>query len=170
MGSGGDQLSADDAVTELYATHYAGLVRLSAMLLNDVGSAEEIVQDAFVATHRSWHRLRDPDKALAYLRRCVVNRSRSSLRHRAVVARHPVAAAADAPSAEHVAVAAAQRAEVMAALRQLPRRQRETLALRYYSDLSQAQIAETLGISQGAVKSHASRGISALRTLLENST
>jgi RNA polymerase sigma factor (sigma-70 family) len=61
----------------------------------------------------------------------------------------------------------AQRAEVLDALRALPRRQRETLLLRYYCDLSEAQIADTLGISQGAVKSHAFRGLAALRTLLE---
>jgi RNA polymerase sigma factor (sigma-70 family) len=74
------------------------------------------------------------------------------------------------PSAESFAVAAVERAEVLAALRSLPRRQRETLILRYYSDLSEAQIAETLGISQGAVKSHAFRGLAALRTLLENAS
>jgi RNA polymerase sigma-70 factor (sigma-E family) len=159
--------TADDAVVELYRAHYTGLVRLSAMLLGDVGAAEEVVQDAFVAMHGSWTRLRDPDKALAYLRRAVVNRSRSQLRHRAVAARHQPAPPADVASAESYAMVSAQRAEVLDALRALPRRQRETLLLRYYCDLSEAQIADALGISQGAVKSHAFRGLAALRTVLE---
>jgi len=162
--------TADEAVVELYRAHYASLVRLSAMLLNDYGAAEETVQDAFVAMHGSWRRLRDPDKAVAYLRQAVVNRSRSALRHRQVVAKHQPAPPDDAPSAESYAVASSERAEIMAALRELPRRQRETLVLRYYSDLSEAQIADALGISQGAVKSHAFRGLAALRTVLEKNS
>ena len=63
-----DTATADEAVTEFYRTHYAGLVRLSAMLVGDTGTAEEVVQDAFVAMHGAWNRLRDPDKAVAYLR------------------------------------------------------------------------------------------------------
>jgi RNA polymerase sigma-70 factor (sigma-E family) len=162
--------SADEAVVLLYRTHYAGLVRLSAMLLGDTGTAEEVVQDAFVAMHGSWNRLRDPDKAVAYLRQAVVNRSRSNLRHRTVVAKYPQQPLPDVPSAESYAVATAERAQMLAALRSLPRRQRETLVLRYYSDLSVAQIADALGISQGAVKSHTFRGLAALRTLLEKTS
>ncbi|MGH8888918.1 MAG: SigE family RNA polymerase sigma factor [Acidothermaceae bacterium] len=162
--------SADEAVTDFYRTHYAGLVRLSAILLGDPGMAEEVVQDAFVAMHGSWNRLRDPDKAVAYLRQAVVNRSRSKLRHRTVVAKYPQAPPPDVPSAESSAVAAVERAEVLGALRELPRRQRETLVLRYYADLSEIQIADTLGISQGAVKSHASRGLAALRNRLEKTS
>ena len=74
--------SADEAVTALFGAHYRPLVRLAALLLHDTGAAEEITQDAFVALHGHWHRLRDPDRAVAYLRQCVVNRSRSALRHR----------------------------------------------------------------------------------------
>jgi len=162
--------TADEAVTEFYRTHYTGLVRLSALLLHDAGMAEEVVQDAFVAMHGSWNRLRDPDKAVAYLRQAVVNRSRSKLRHRAVVAKYTQQPPPDVASAETFAVAAAERAEVLAALGRLPRRQRETLVLRYYGDLSEIQIADTLGISQGAVKSHASRGLAALRTVLEKTS
>ena len=162
--------TADEAVVELYRAHYNGLVRLSAMLVGDSGTAEEVVQDAFVTMHGSWHRLRDPEKALAYLRQAIVNRSRSTLRHRAVVAKYPPAPPPDVPSAEYFALAHSERDEIMAAVRRLPRRQRETLLLRYYSDLSEAQIADTLGISQGAVKSHASRGLAALRSLLEKTS
>jgi RNA polymerase sigma factor (sigma-70 family) len=63
-------------------------------------------------------------------------------------------------------LAAARRTAVLDAMRALPERQREVLALRYYLDLSEAEIADARGISRGAVKSHASRGSATLRSLL----
>ncbi len=160
--------SADDAIEQLYAAHWTRLVRLSVLLVRDVGTAEEIVQDAFVAVHARWSKLRDPDLALAYLRQAVVNRSRSVLRHRAVVTKYAARdrGPAPLPGADEAALTGARRDAVLDAMRELPQRQREVLALRYYLDLSEAQIADTLGISQGAVKSHASRGAARLRELL----
>lgn len=161
---------ADEALVALYTAHYRPLVRLAALLLHDTPAAEDVVQDAFVAMHGSWRRLRDTDKAVAYLRQAVVNRSRSRLRHLKVVDKHAPRPLPDAPSAEVGALGAVQREEVLAALRRLPHRQREVLVLRYYGDLSEAQIAEAMGISTGAVKSHASRGMGALRERLEQSS
>ena len=161
---------ADEAVTQLYAAHYRSLVRLAALLVRDTGTAEEVVQDSFVAMHGAWRRLRDPDRALAYLRQAVVNRSRSALRRRSVEAKHAPAPAPVMASAEHGALLALEHASVLAALRTLPTRQQEVLVLRYYVDLSEADIADTLGISRGAVKSHASRGMATLRTTLEQSS
>jgi RNA polymerase sigma-70 factor (sigma-E family) len=160
--------SADEALELLYAAHWRQLVRLAVLLVHDVGTAEEIVQDCFIAVHNRWHRLHDPDKALAYLRRSVVNRSRSHLRHLSVVRRHADREGGPEPAfgADHTAYDRARRVVVLDALRQLPRRQREVLALRYYLDLSEAEIADMLGISRGAVKSHASRGAAALRSVL----
>jgi RNA polymerase sigma-70 factor (sigma-E family) len=160
--------SADEALELLYAAHWRRLVRLAVLLVQDVGTAEEIVQECFVAVHGRWNRLNDPDKALAYLRQSVVNRSRSHLRHLAVVRRHADREPPPEPAvgADHTAYDQARRATVLAALRALPRRQREVLVLRYYLDLSEAEIADTLGISRGAVKSHASRGATALRAQL----
>jgi RNA polymerase sigma-70 factor (sigma-E family) len=164
--------AADEAVTHLFTAHYRPLVRLATLLLHDSGRAEEIVQDAYVALHGHWRRLRDADKALAYLRTSVVNRSRSALRHRKVVDRHLALArpAPDAPSAEAGALDALTHDTVVAALRALPTRQREALVLRYYLDLSEADIAATMGCSRGAVKSHTSRGMAALRETLERSS
>ncbi len=161
---------ADQAVTQLYSAHYRPLVRLAALLVRDHATAEEVVQDAFVAMHGAWRRLRDPNKALSYLRQSVVNRARSVLRHRAVVEKHAPKALPDAPSAEHGALGELERAAVIAALRRLPTRQREAIVLRYYGDLSEAQIADAMGISRGAVKSHTARGIAALRSVLEQTT
>jgi RNA polymerase sigma-70 factor (sigma-E family) len=163
---------ADEALVALYTSHYRSLVRMAALLLHDTAAAEDVVQDAFVAMHGSWRRLRDADKALAYLRQAVINRARSRLRHLKVVddkapALAPDRSTAYVPSAEAGAMHAFERHRVMTALRALPHRQREVIVLRYYLDLSEAQIADAMDISQGAVKSHASRGIAALRRTLE---
>jgi RNA polymerase sigma-70 factor (sigma-E family) len=167
LGSVEVEWDAERAVTALYGTHYRPLVRLAAMLVRDVATAEEVVQDSFVAMHASWRRLRDTDKALSYLRQSVVNRSRSVLRHRVVVDRNAPKPPPLAPSAEQGAMTELERSAVVSALRRLPARQREALVLRYYADLSEAQIASTMGISRGAVKSHTARGMSSLRTVLE---
>lgn len=165
---------ADVALEQLYAAHWRRLVRLAVLLVRDLGTAEEVVQDAFIAVHDRWRTLQDPERALAYLRQCVVNRSRSVLRHRSVVSRHLQSEAgrpaAEAPGADESVVALERRQTVLEALAGLPRRQREVLALRYFEDLSEASIATTLGISRGAVKSHASRGAAALRTVLADRT
>src|ERR1700729_2523595 len=160
-------LDADRAVTELYTTHYRSLVRLAALLVRDIGTAEEVVQDSFVAMHGGWRRLRDSEKALSYLRQSVVNRSRSVLRHRVVVDRNAPKPPPDMPSAEHGAIALLERSAVIAALRTLPARQREALVLRFYADMSEAQIAYAMQISKGAVKSHTARAMATLRTVLE---
>ena len=159
--------SADLAVVELYSQHYRALVRLAALLVRDTPTAEEVVQDSFVAMHGGWQRLRDTEKALAYLRQAVVNRSRSVLRHRTVIDKNLQKAPPDMPSAEHGAFILLERSAVVAALRGLPDRQREAIVLRYYADLSEAQIATAMGISRGAVKSHTSRAMAALRAALE---
>jgi RNA polymerase sigma-70 factor (sigma-E family) len=162
------ETDADGAVEQLYAAHWRSLVRLGYLLVRDQGTAEEVVQDAFVALHGKWSSVRDPDRALAYLRRSVVNGSRSRLRHLKVVRTHaerqPVPGAVR--GADEALLESARRESVLGALAALPRRQREVLALRYYVDLSEVQIAETLGISRGAVKSHASRGAASLRDAL----
>ena len=159
--------SADWAVTELYSLHYHRLVRLAALLVRDVASAEDVVQDSFVAMHDGWQRLRDAESALAYLRQAVVNRSRSVLRHRAVVEKYPEKPSPDMPSAEHGALVQLERSAVIATLRKLPGRQREAIVLRYYADFSEAEVAAAMGISCGAVKSHTARAMAALRADLK---
>jgi RNA polymerase sigma-70 factor (sigma-E family) len=160
---------ADEAVTRLFRAHYRTLVRLAALLTGDPGRAEELAQDAYVELHVRWRQLRDTDKALAYLRQSVVNRSRSTLRHRQVSQRYAQSQPPPpaVPSAEHGALELLEHAGMLEALRALPRRQREALILRYYLDLSEAEIAEAMGVSRGAVKSHSARGLSALRQVWE---
>ncbi len=166
-------IDADSTLEQLYDEHYVRLVRLSVLLLGDAGRAEEVVQDAFVAVYQRLERLGPSgvDDVPAYLRQTVVNRSRSTLRHLRVVDRHAPRPPMDAPGADDAVLRDDRRRAVLEALGRLPRRQREVLALRHYLDLSEREIAATLGISQGAVKSHASRGSAALRrhltTLME---
>ncbi len=155
---------ADRAVAALYSAHYRSLVRLVAFLVQDTGTAEEVVQDSFVAMHSAWRMLRDSDHALSYLRRSVVNRSRSVLRHRAAAGRIAPELGPDAPGTQQEPVIQPDRPTLISALRALPPRQREVLVLRYYAGLSDAQIASAMGISRGAVRSHTARAVSALGT------
>ena len=157
---------ATTAVTVLYSAHWSQLVRLATLLTRDASVAEEIVQEAFVKLHGRWPRLADPGSAHAYLRTSVVNGSRSALRHRGVTERYRQPGPTAPAGPEERAVQADQDGRVLAALRALPRRQQEVLVLRYYSDLSETEIAQSLGISRGAVKSHAHRGMAALRSAL----
>jgi len=167
MGAVKADRDAAGAATELYIEHYRSLVRLAVLLVRDMATAEEIVQDSFVAVHDNWRKLRDRAKAASYLRQCVVNRARSVLRHRLVADRSVPPMTPDMPSAEQGAIALLERSAVVAALHGLPQRQREALVLRYYADLSEAEIAAAMGISKGAVKSHTARAIAALRSVLE---
>jgi RNA polymerase sigma-70 factor (sigma-E family) len=154
---------AERAVTELHSRHYPSLVRLAALLIRDVATAEEVVQDSFVALHSRWRRLCDSDKALAYLQQSVVNRSRSVLRRGAIADRNTPEPPADMPSA----IVLLERSDFLAALCALPPRQREALVLRYYGDMSEARIASVMGISRGSVKTHTASAMRALRSILE---
>lgn len=154
-------------IDHLYTAHWRYLVRLAVLLVDDVASAEDVVQDAFIALHRRADTLRDPQAALAYLRTTVLNRSRSVLRRRQVVRKHLRVAEPEATAAadDEVLVREEHRA-ALSAVRRLPRHQREVLVLRYWSGLSEREIAQTLGISAGSVKSAASRGLAAVQKML----
>lgn len=156
-------------VEALYRSEYRRLVGLARLLVDDVGSAEEVVQDAFVALHRDWARLRDAQAAPAWLRTAVVNAARGRLRRRATARRYLRVAepAHTAGPHERLELADEHRA-VAEAMRRLPERQRACLALRFYADLTEAEVAETLGISAGSVKTHVHRGVAALSAALED--
>jgi RNA polymerase sigma-70 factor (sigma-E family) len=158
---------ADQAIAAMYSTEYRSLVRISVVLVGDVGTAEEVVQECFIAMYAAWRRLKNVDKAVNYLRRSVVNRSRSVLRRRIVAEKHVPKHEPDMPSAEQGAIAQLERTAVIAALRSLPVRQREAIMLRYYLDLSEEEVASAMRISRGAVKSHTARAKAALRAVLE---
>ncbi len=161
--------SVSDAVDlhALYISHWHYLVRLAVLLVDDVASAEDVVQDAFVALHRRSGALREPDAALGYLRTSVVNLSRSVLRRRQVARKHLKVAEPEAtPAADYHVLIRDEHRAALQAVKALPRHQREVLTLRYWSGLSEREIAQALGISPGAVKSAASRGIATLHKTL----
>ncbi|QBR93855.1 SigE family RNA polymerase sigma factor [Nocardioides euryhalodurans] len=155
----------DKAVAELFVAHHRRLVGLASLLVDDRRTAEDVVQEAFASLYRRWSHLRDPQSAAAFLDRTVVNGGRDSLRRRrtagAAVLRL-VPRSEELDSAEHAAVAHHEADRLWAAVTALPTRQRQVLVLRYYLDQSELEIADTLGISAGSVKKHASRGIAAL--------
>jgi RNA polymerase sigma-70 factor (sigma-E family) len=136
------------------------MVRLAALLVDDRETAEDVAQDAFAALHRRWKSLAAEDAAVAYLRSCVVNGARSVLRRRRTVRRNPQPdqSGSTVEGSDSAALLADEHRAVIAAIRELPERQREVIMLRYWSQLTEAEVAQTLGISVGSVKSNASRG------------
>ena len=170
---GSPDADAVAAVTALYQDNALGLVRLAHVMVGDRGAAEDIVQDAFCNLYRRWAHLSDHDKALPYLRSCVLNACRSALRGRRRQAGPPQSLDRTPPdeqaSGEAAALAEEERRTVMAALRKLPARQREVLVLRFYLDLTEAQIAAQMGIGQSTVRSSAHRAFTALGRMLKES-
>ncbi|WP_372446536.1 SigE family RNA polymerase sigma factor [Streptomyces spirodelae] len=159
-----------DHLTETYRAHYKSLLGLAALLLDDTASCEDVVQEAFIRVHSARKRVRDPEKTLAYLRQTVVNLSRSALRRRILGLKLLSKPMPDMASAEEGAYEQLERDQLIQAMRGLQRRQREVLVLRYFADMTEAQVAEVLGLSLGSVKAYGSRGIAALRTAMESAS
>ncbi|MEJ2852165.1 MULTISPECIES: RNA polymerase sigma factor [unclassified Saccharothrix] len=154
-------LTADDALAELYRRERPGLLRLAVLLLGDRAQAEDVVQDAFLNTHRKRATI-DHTTAAGYLRVAVVNGARTAQRRRRLTWRHHRTTSPDAPPADTDLLVAEEHREVLHAVRALPTRQREVLVLRYWSGLTEAEIADTLGVSKGTVKTSASRALATL--------
>ena len=164
-----DGPDADAVVTALFDQHYPRLLRAAVVLLGDVGAAEDVVQDAFLGLHAAWDGVRDREGAAGYLHRSVVNGARSRRRRQAVALRNRPSPPPDAASAEEAALAGLLTRPLVAALRAMPRREREAVLFRHYLDLSETQTAEVLGLRRGSVKAYASRGLARLRAVLETS-
>ncbi|GHG97560.1 SigE family RNA polymerase sigma factor [Streptomyces rubradiris] len=160
-------MDRDTSIARLFAAHHGTLLRL-AYLLGSGDDAEDVVAEAFYQLHRRWGRLRTPEAALGYLRSIVCNVARMRLRHLRVVGRHAQRHVETAElSAEQQVILRDEHRMVVQALRSLPVRQHQVLVLRYWLDLTESQIAQTLGISPGSVKSHASRGMAKLGAIMK---
>jgi RNA polymerase sigma-70 factor (sigma-E family) len=165
-----NEFGRSDAVASLFRSQHRRLVGLAALLVDDRAAAEDVVQDAFAGLCRRWWQLRDPNAAVAYLNRAVVNGGRDRLRHgRRATAGHlrMVPRPEGLASAEHDALEHDEASRLWRAITSLPSRQRQVLVLRYYLDQSEAEIADTLQLSRGSVKRHASRGLETLARQLE---
>lgn len=167
--AGGVSNAVQVAVTAVYEAHALGLIRLAYVMLGDRAAAEDVVQEAFCGLYRRWDRLAGPDKALPYVRSSVLNGCRSALRRRL---RNDIGGVGQllVASAESTVLAGEERRQVMRLLRRLPDRQREALVLRFYLELSDAEIARQMGIRPSTVRSTTSRALAAVaRALGENS-
>ena len=152
---------AEGRLGELYRRHAPEAVRLAYLLTGDRALAEDLAQEAFVRMFGRFRDLRNPDAFGAYLRKTVVNLTRSHFR-RAKVERAYVARERGAPRTTSQPDIGA-RDEMWRALHRLPERQRTAIVLRFYEDLSEAQTADTMRCPQGTVKSLVSRGLDRLR-------
>jgi RNA polymerase sigma-70 factor (sigma-E family) len=160
---------ADERVVALFDAHYWRLCQLAYVLLGDPSRAEDAVQEAFLKTLAGWGRLRQPDRAEFYLRKAVLNQCRSGLRRRVTETRGNavVAAGERTRSRDDFEFRRATELDVVAAVRRLPTRQREVVVLRYFLDLAETEIASTLGINVGTVKSQLSKARRKLATTVE---
>lgn len=154
----------------LYQSSYHEMVRLARQFVDDVESAQDVVHDAFLGLHRNRHKLESPGNAKAYLRTAVVNQSRSALRRRRTAREYAATVEPDVgPGSDEPVIIADEHAQVLKHLDELPERMRQVLVLRYWQGLSEAEIAVTLGIRQGTVKSQASRGMAKLAEAMRSS-
>ena len=157
-----EQAESRGRLADLYLSYSDGAVRLAYLLTGDRSVAEDLVQDAFVKLAGRFADLRDPGAFEAYLRKTVVNLARMHFRRRRLERAYLHRERREPrPNATLPDVAAYE--EMKRALLSLPHRQRAALVLRYYEDLSEAQIAEVLRCRPGTVKSLLSRGVRGLR-------
>ncbi|MDQ1731622.1 MAG: hypothetical protein QOK10_1781 [Pseudonocardiales bacterium] len=161
-----DHVSAE--ISRLYLSERMRLLRMAALLVGDRSTAEDVVHDAFAALQRRLPTLDDPAAAAAYLSVSVANGARSVLRRRRVAFRHLRVGEPEATAgADTAALLADEHRAVVTAVRKLPKRQQEVVILRYWADLSEAQIAQAMGIAPGTVKSTAARGLANVQKHLE---
>ena len=155
------------SVEALFRAQAASLLGMITVFTGDRRGAEDVVQEAFARLQRAWPGLRDPERAAAYVRTTAFNLARSQGRRRSVVERLRWRRADEQSSAEDGVVLRDDQRAVLAAVGRLPGRQKECVLLRFYGELTEAAIAETLGISQSSVKVHLRRGMAALAEMLE---
>ncbi|MEZ5168622.1 MAG: sigma-70 family RNA polymerase sigma factor [Acidimicrobiales bacterium] len=148
----------------MYEEHARPLVGLARLFVDHRDAAEDVVQEAFIRLSRSLHRIHDPAKAAAYLRSIVLNLARDHNRRGLLSLRHaPPPVDLDPEGLDETIAARDDHRRVLDALRSLPRRQRDCLALHYLLELPVADIADTLGLSPNSVKTHLKRGLASLR-------
>lgn len=152
------ELQFEDAFEQLFTRSYHVAYRI----LGHSGEAEDVASDAMAKALRSWRKVRDMDAPEAWVVRVTTNLAIDTVRRNNRFADKAGSQGLSATVGESSSEIDA-RLDLHLLLRSLPRRQREVLALRYLADLSEAETAAILGIAQGTVKRHASRGILKMR-------
>lgn len=161
---------ADGLVADLFTREGRSLVRLARIFCDDRNAAEDLVQEAFIRLHRSADTIRDLDRAPAFLRSIVLNLARDHNRRGLMSLRHRQAdrTLESFGGDDDDAIADGDDRIVIEALRSLSARQRECLVLRFYAQMTENEIASTVGISPNSVKTHCRRGLSRLESMLED--
>jgi RNA polymerase sigma factor (sigma-70 family) len=155
------------SIHSLYLNHYGELVKMAALMVDDRHLGEEIVQDSFAEVVSRWAKI-NPQFALHYLRRTVINRSRSALRRRRTVRMYRPERRQDAPGADAAALKAEGFTAILAAIARLPTRQRQVVILRYYLGYSIAETAKALETSDAVVSTQANRAMTTLKKTRED--
>ena len=154
-----------DAIARLFASEARSLVRLASLFVDHRDAAEDLVQEAFLRLQRNVRTLDDPTRAGAYLRSIVLNLARDHNRRGMMSLRHQSANTPEADVRDDVDTTALRHGDdqaLLAAVRSLPGRQRDCVALRYYEQYSIDEIALTLGVSPNSVKTHLRRAMQTL--------
>jgi RNA polymerase sigma-70 factor (sigma-E family) len=159
-------LDRERGVWRLYERLHGDMVRFATFLTGDAHAAEDIAQEAFVRLLDAWDRLDDPERADAYLRVTVVNLVRGAHRKRATAERRPVSHLSLVASAEDDALSQFGRQRVLDAVASLPLRQRACVVMRHWMRMTETEIAATLDLSVGSVRTHIKRGTATLQRTL----
>jgi len=157
-----ETLDTSGVISNLFNKHVRSLVRMVRLFVDDRNAAEDMVQEAFLRLLDALPRIRQPERAAAYLRSIVLNLARDHNRRGLVSLRHRSPADDSAVSIVDKIVLREDQKQVIDALDSLPRRQRDCLVLKYYTELPVTEIAETLGLSVNTVKTHLRRGMGEL--------
>jgi RNA polymerase sigma-70 factor (sigma-E family) len=152
----------DGEFCEFVAARSAALLRTAYLIVGDLGKAEDLLQTALVKTYLAHARIRDPQATEAYVRRTLVTTAASWWRRRSA-REQPMADLGQNAYVADPAPAHAEADQMRRLLLTLPVRQRAVLVLRYYADMTEAEVAQTMGITRGTVARYVSRGLSALR-------
>jgi RNA polymerase sigma-70 factor (sigma-E family) len=150
----------------LYERTHADMVRFAAFLTGDRHIAEDVAQEAFTKVFAAWDRIEDHTCLDAYVRTTVVNAVRSGHRQSEVARRRDVPHLAVVASAEDDAMGRVNRQKVLDAVASLPMQQRACVVMRHWMRMTESEIADTLDISVGSVRTHVKRGTSSLERLL----
>ena len=153
--------AGDPAFREYVASRGAALLRMALLLTHNLADAEDLVQVALAKTYQAWDRIEDRGAVDGYVRRAMVNTHISWWRRRRVE-EYPTDDIPERAVADHAGDSELQDA-LRRAIERLPRRMRAAVVLRYYEDMTEAEIANVLGVSQGTVKSTVSRAVAKLR-------
>jgi RNA polymerase sigma-70 factor (sigma-E family) len=158
----GGVTEADAEFQEYMAARWPVLLRTAYLLTGDQHLAEDVAQTALTRVYANWRKVRKADDVDAYVRRVLINANTGRFRKRRVP-EHLTASPPDGQGSDpHAGID--QRAVLMAALAELPARQRAVVVLRYWEDMTETQVASVLRCSVGTVKSQASKGLARLRT------